>query len=81
MYKFRHRLLCTQSAYHLFLTLTTTDYDLVLIMHSKSFEYWRETLYKHVLGHLEAARSETKLAAKKLLLRKRLIVIDLIEGI
>ena len=33
-------------------------YNLVLVLRSQFFEYLRETLYKHALEHLEAARSE-----------------------
>ena len=33
-------------------------FDLILVLRSRFVEYLRETLYKHALEHLEAARSE-----------------------
>ena len=33
-------------------------FDLILVLRSQFFEYLRETLYKHALEHLEAARQE-----------------------
>ena len=37
-------------------------FDLILVLRSRFVEYLRETLYKHALEHLEAARSEKKVA-------------------
>ena len=52
----------------------------MLVLRSQFFEYLCETLYKHALEHLEAARSE-KNRRKVSLLRKRLAIIDLFEGL
>ena len=35
---------------------------LMSVLRSQFFEYLRETLYKHALEHLEAARPEKKMA-------------------
>ena len=35
-------------------------YEFIRILRSQFFEYLRETLYKHALEHLEAARPEKK---------------------
>ena len=40
------------------------EYDFILTLRDQFFEYLRETLYKHALKHLEAARSETKKKTK-----------------
>ena len=56
-------------------------YDVVLVLRSQFFHYLRETVFKHTFEHLEAARSEKKLGKNVLFLRKRLIIIDLFEGL
>ena len=45
--------------------------NLTLVLGGQFFEYLRETLYKHVLEHLEAARSEKKNGQKKKNLRTK----------
>ena len=52
-----------------------------MIIRSQIFEYLRETLYKHALDHLEAARSEKKMGGKNVFLRKRLTIVDHFEGL
>ena len=50
-----------------------------MVLRSQFFEYLRETLYRHALEHLEAARSEKKLIIF-LFLPKRPIIIYCFEG-
>ena len=52
-------------------------YVLILVLRSQFFEYLRETLYKHALEHLEAARSEKKMVHFFFSYGKRLTIIDL----
>ena len=57
-------------------------YDLVLVLRSQFFEYLHETVYKHALKHLEAARPE-KNALFFVVLRtvNAWLIIDLFEGL
>ena len=55
--------------------------DIILVLRSQFFEYLRETLYKHALEHLEAARSEQKWVIRFSSYGKRLTIIDLFEGL
>ena len=41
-----------------FYSISGVQFDLILILRSQLFECLRETLYKHALEHLEAARPE-----------------------
>ena len=50
------------------------------IIRSQFFEHMRETLCKHALVHVEAARSEKK-RVKTQSYGKRLTIIDLFEGL
>ena len=43
-------------------SISGVQFDLILVLRSQFFEYLRETLYKHALEHLEAARPEKKWA-------------------
>ena len=55
--------------------------DIILVLRSQFFEYLRETLYKHALEHLEAARAEKKWPICFSSYGKRLTTIDLFEGL
>ena len=54
--------------------------DLILVLRGQFFEYLRETLYKHVLGHLEVARPEEK-GRFFSSYGKCLTIIDLFQGL
>ena len=51
-----------------------------MVLRSQFFDFLRETLYKHALEHLEAARMG-KNGKLSFFLRKRLTIIDLFEGL
>ena len=53
----------------------------VLVLRSQLFEYLRETLYKHTLEHLEAARPEKKGVKFLPMVSKSLTTIDLFEDL
>ena len=55
-------------------------YNLVLVLRSQFFEYLRETLYKHALEHLEAARS-AKMFCFFSAHGKSPTIVDLFEGL
>ena len=55
--------------------------DLILALRSQFLEYLRETLYKHALEHLEAARPDKKLVICFSSYCKCLTIIDLFEGL
>ena len=55
-------------------------YEFIRILRSQFFEYLRETLYKHALEHLEAARLE-KWGRGGSSYGKRVTIIDLFEGL
>ena len=57
-------------------------YVLILALRSQIFEYLRETSCRRALGYLEPARSETKkVKIIFFILRKRLAIVDRIEGL
>ena len=55
--------------------------DLILVLRSQFFDFLRETLYKHALKHLEAARSEKNGQFFFPSYGKRLTIIDLFEDL
>ena len=56
-------------------------YNSILVLRSHFFEFWRETLYKHALEHLEEAGSEKKGVIFSSSYSKSLSVFDLFEGL
>ena len=56
------------------------NYDLILVLRSQFFEYLRETLYKHALERLEAARPEKINGSFFSSYGKGLTVVDLLEA-
>ena len=58
-------------------------YDVILVLRNQFFEYLRQTLYRHALEHLEAARSENIYIYVYIFSSygKRLTSIDLLEGL
>ena len=61
-------------------SISGIKFDLILVLCSQFFEYWRETLYKHALEHLEAARPEKKWVSFFSSYGKCLTTIDVFEG-
>ena len=56
-------------------------FDLILVLRSQFFELLRETLYKHALEHLEAARPEKKWSIYFSSYSKCLSIINLSGGL
>ena len=56
------------------------NFDSILVLRSQFCEYLRETLYKHALEHLEAARSE-KMGHSVSSYGKYVAIIGLFDGL
>ena len=65
---------------YIWYSILGVEYDLILVLGTQFFEYLRETLYKHVLEHLEAVRPEKIMAHFFSSYGKCLTIIDIFEA-